>query len=140
TPQEIQSGFKSGRFSLAWNLFPTEVESLRREREFATRYRETPRLSTYYVVMNAQEGPLSNLQLRRQFMQCIDVDDVIRRNIGRLAMPAHTLIPPGLLGYASSRREHTLAVELPEPLQLQGMAHSMFDGPYSPLLQDLLSV
>src|SRR5439155_6548580 len=53
TPQEIQSGFKSGRFSLAWNLFPTEVESLRREREFATRYRETPRLSAYYVVMNA---------------------------------------------------------------------------------------
>jgi serine/threonine protein kinase/ABC-type transport system substrate-binding protein len=140
TPQEILAGFLARRFSLASDLFPADVEALRHESEFAPRYRETPRLSTHYIVFNVHRGPLSDEKVRHQFVQSIDVEALVRRNIGRLAIPAHGLIPPGLLGYEPSRRGMVPAAagrQSGESLELAGIHHSLYDGPYAPLTREL---
>jgi peptide/nickel transport system substrate-binding protein len=103
-PQEILSGFRAGRFSLAGDLFPSDVEMLRHHAEFASLYRESPRLSTYFVAFNIHQPPFSDEKLRHQFVHAIDVEGLVRRNLGKLAIPAHSLIPPGLLAYEPGSR------------------------------------
>ena len=141
-PQEILSGFRAGRYSVAGDLFPTDVEALRHEPEYASRYRETPRLSTYYVVFNVYRGPLADEKLRHLLAQSLEVEGLVRRNIGRLAIPAHGLIPPGLLGYEPTRRDQlrpNSKERSGEKIELTGMTHSIFEGPYAPLAREILS-
>jgi len=139
-PQEILSGFRAGRFSLATDLFPSDVEALRHEAEFASRYRETPQLCTYFVAFNIHQGPFVDEKLRHQLVQAVDVPGLVRRNVGRLAIPAHSLIPPGLLGHEarpvpgtrfSSKEKHA------ENIELKGVVHSIYQGTYAGLATEL---
>ena len=141
SPAEVLSDFRSGRFSLAWDLFPTEVELLRHDPKLGSKYRETPLLSTYYVVFNTRRGPLSNQKLRRQLTDTIDVDDLVQRHLGRLGIPAHTLIPPGLLGYEPRQTKPALVSQeiSGDPIELTAIINAVYEGPYSALATDLLS-
>lgn len=141
-PAEIAQGFKAGRFSLASELLLTDLEAMRHDPEFAAGYRETPRLSIYYAVFNSHRGPLADEGVRRQLIHAVDVDGLIRRHVGRIGIPAHGFIPPGLLGYESSRHP----VPAPEKtsssrnVELTCMANSVYKGSYSPLAQELFDI
>jgi serine/threonine protein kinase/ABC-type transport system substrate-binding protein len=138
--QDIVAGFRSGRFSLAWDMLPADVEALRHDSQFATQYREAPRLSTYFIVFNTHRGPFTDEKLRHKFVESIDVEGLIRRNLGRLAIPAHSLIPPGLLGYEPARRVAASSPEKElskEGIELSCAIHSVFEGPYASFSQDL---
>lgn len=140
-PSDILAGFRSGQYSLAWDLFPTDVEALRREFAFASRYRDTPRLSTYYVVFNVHKGPLMDESLRRQLVDAIDVEGLVRRNLGRLAIPAHSLIPPGLLGYEPKRQIKPAASrerQSPKGVELVAARNSVYQDRYSTVAGELL--
>lgn len=102
SPAEILSGLRAGRFSLASDLFPEDVEALRREPNFASGYRETPRLITYFAAFNTHHGSLSDKSLRQRLVDGVDLAAIVRRTLGRLAVPARGLIPPGLLGHDPS--------------------------------------
>lgn len=142
SPQDVLAGFRSGRFSIAGDLFPPDVEVLRHESEFASRYREVPRLSTYFIVFNSHHGPLTDENLRHQIVQAVDVEGLVRRNVGRLAIPAHGLIPPGLLGYEPKRRSKPALIQdrTPANIELSAMIHSLYEGPYSALGRELLGI
>jgi len=137
-PQEILSGFRSGRFSLATDLFPSDVEMLRHDPEYASRYRESPRLCTYFVAFNIHQPPFSDEKVRRHFIQSIDVEALVRRNLGRLAIPAHSLIPPGLLGYEAGHRSEILSERGKEQFDVTAITHSIFDGAYASLAKNLV--
>ncbi len=102
SPEETRNEFLAGRFSLASDLVPRDAEAFRHDPRFASRYRENPRLTTYYVTFNCIRGPLRDLELRRSLVRAVDVAGFVRRTIGRLAIPAHGIIPPGLLGYSAT--------------------------------------
>ncbi len=138
SPENILSGFRTGRFAIASNLFPSDVELLRHDPEFASRYREIPQLSTYFLVFNIHRGPLSDESLRHQLVQAVDVEGLVRRTIGRLALPAQGIIPPGLLGYEASRRSRQpSAVHSIKNIELTGMLNSIYEGPYASLSHEL---
>jgi ABC-type transport system substrate-binding protein len=73
SPTDILTGFRAGRFSLASDLLPADVEALRREPDFASTYRETPQLITYYAAFNTHRGPLTDKGLRRTLVHAVDV-------------------------------------------------------------------
>ena len=143
SPTDILSGFRGGRFLLASDLFPEDVEALRREPEFASGYQETPRLITYYVAFNTHRGPLSDQRLRRTLMRSVDVAGLIRRTLGRLAVPAHGLIPPGLLGHdpASGTRTSSGPSQVPGQLsaeiELTAALNPVYFGEYAALIREL---
>ena len=74
-PQEILSGFRSGRFSVAGDLFPSDVDLLRHDSQFASHYKETPRLSTYFIALNIHQPPFSDEKFRHQFVQAYQCRD-----------------------------------------------------------------
>ncbi len=142
-PADILSQFRAGRFSLASDLLPADAEALRREPEFASGYHEIPRLITYYVAFNSQHGPLKDKRLRQTLAQSIDVANVVRQHLGRLAVPAHGLIPPGLLGHDSTYapRMPLASASAPEKtgaeIELTAVLNPVFFGEYAALSREI---
>jgi ABC-type transport system substrate-binding protein len=102
SPEEIRSEFLAGRLSLASELLPADAEAFRHDPRFASGYRESPRLTTYFVAFNRHRGALKDGELRRSLARAVDVAGLVRSTLGRLAIPARGIIPPGLLGFAAS--------------------------------------
>jgi ABC-type oligopeptide transport system substrate-binding subunit len=141
---EILNGFREGRFDLAADLFPSDVETLRRDPEFAAGYRETPRLCTYYAAFNIHREPFSDKRLRQSLTSSIEVASLVRRTLGRLALPAHGFIPPGLLGHnpkQSARDRHTTSdlprVKPESQIELKAAVNPVYFGEYSAVFNEL---
>jgi ABC-type transport system substrate-binding protein/serine/threonine protein kinase len=146
SPEEVRSEFLAGRFSIATDLLPADAEAFRHDSRFASGYRENPRLDTYYVEFNSRVGPLRDLELRRVLRRSIDVAGCVRRTIGRLAIPANGIIPPGLLGYASSSPEPSPggssdssieATVSRDTVELSAAVHPVFFGEFSAFFREL---
>jgi ABC-type transport system substrate-binding protein len=140
SPGDMLAGFRAGRFALASDLFPADVEALRHEPRFMAGYRESPRLLTYFAVFNSRQGPLADQALRHRLAGAVDVPRAVRQHLGRLAIPAVGLIPPGLLGYESApvRAASPAGVgERPSPVELTAVVHPVFMGNYADLARDL---
>jgi ABC-type transport system substrate-binding protein len=142
-PGDILSQFRAGRFSLASDLLPADAEALRREPEFASGYHEIPNLITYFAAFNTHRGPLRDKRLRQILAQSIDVASVIRQTLGRLAVPAHGLIPPGLLGHDSAYtpRMPLASASAPErpgaEIELTLALNPVFLGEYAALAREV---
>ncbi len=108
-PEEIRSEFVAGRFSLASDLLPADAEALRQDPRFRATYRESPSLLTYFVAFNVNTGVFADARARLAVAQGIDAAGIVRRTLGRHAIAANGLIPPGLLGYVSKPRSRPKA-------------------------------
>jgi ABC-type oligopeptide transport system substrate-binding subunit len=104
---DILQGFQNGQFSLVGSLLPLGMETLRNNSEFLSGYREIPSFSSFFIAFNIHQGPLADEKLRRKLVQILDINNLIRKNVGRHAIVAHSLIPPGLIGYEKIFHIHT---------------------------------
>ncbi|HSE26338.1 MAG TPA: ABC transporter substrate-binding protein, partial [Pyrinomonadaceae bacterium] len=142
-PADILAEFRAGRFSLASDLLPADAEALRREPEYASGYHEIPNLMTYYAVFNCHRGPLKDKRLRQRLARSINVANIVRQTLGRLAVPAQGLIPPGLLGHDSAytSRVTTTSVtstsETHDEIELTAAVNPVFFGEYAALAREI---
>ncbi|HSS45412.1 MAG TPA: ABC transporter substrate-binding protein, partial [Thermoanaerobaculia bacterium] len=149
SPEEVRSEFLAGRLSLASDLLPADAETFRHDPRFASGYRESPRLITYFVNFNRNRGVLKDVGLRRSLAQAVNVTALVRRTLGRLAIPAHGLIPPGLLGYsaagaspeaesrATSSDSSVQQTVSRESTELSAAVHPIFFGELSAVFREL---
>jgi ABC-type transport system substrate-binding protein len=137
-PSEILEGFRSGNFSLANDLFPADVEKLRRDSEKHFSYKEWPRLSTYFMILNIHHEDLKEIDLRKKILDAVNVEELIGRFLGRLAIPAYGMIPPGLLGHETIRKRRKKTQTSSEKIELTGMIHSIYTGRYAEFATELL--
>ena len=140
TPEEMLAGFRGGRFALASDLYPADVEALRHEPRFMAGHRETPRLMSYFAVFNTHHGPLAERALRLRLAHAVDVPRLVRQHLGRLAIPAVGLIPPGLLGHESTaapREAVPPGGERSTPIELSAAVHPVFMSNYGALAREL---
>jgi ABC-type transport system substrate-binding protein/serine/threonine protein kinase len=147
-PQEMRAEFLAGRFSVASDLLPRDAETLRQDRRYATGYKESPRLSTYFIAFNAHRRAFGDAEVRRGIRRAIDVPVLVRKALGRLAIPANGLIPPGLLGYSAERPKdaaRTAPAEKVssdktmsrETVEVAALVHPSFMGEYAALIAEL---
>ncbi|HMA17664.1 MAG TPA: ABC transporter substrate-binding protein, partial [Thermoanaerobaculia bacterium] len=148
-PDEIRADFLAGRLSIASDLLAADAEALRRDPRFASGYRETPRLTTYFVAFNIHHEALRDAAVRRSIVAAVHVPTLVRRTLGSVATPASGLIPPGLLGHtavaasapkpqkkasSSSSGEHTISRET---VELTASVHPVFFGEYAAFFAEL---
>ncbi len=141
TSNQVLTEFRAGRLSVASELAPVDVDALRHDPTFASGYREMPRLSSSFVTFNTKKGPLADTNVRRWLTSAIDTASMVRRVLGRFTMPAHGLIPPGLLGYETVRGSGgsgALPRILDEPIELTAVTNAVFTGRYLDLTTELL--
>jgi ABC-type transport system substrate-binding protein/serine/threonine protein kinase len=137
------AGFKSGRFSVAWNLVPSDADELLHESEFASRYQEIPSLATQYIGFNIHNGPFADEKIRQRFVQSIDWDSLIRRRVGRVAARARSLTPPALLGYEPPQQKQWSSVtqgKVSEPIDVTVGAHGIYESKYDDFTKELTTL
>jgi ABC-type oligopeptide transport system substrate-binding subunit len=136
---QVLSGFKSGRYSVAWNLNPGDFENLLHEPEFASRYQEIPSLATQYIAFNIHSGPFAEENVRQRFVQSIDWDSFLRRKLGRVITRARSLTPPTLLGYEPSDRMPVASIQRKqtEPIEIRVATHGVYEARYGDFLQEM---
>jgi ABC-type transport system substrate-binding protein len=140
-PQEILNGFRSGYYTLATDLLPSDVATLRRDPTLGAHYSEIPALSTYYLALNIHRGLLADPSLRRQLTESIDVPRLVRQSLGRSGIAASSLIPPGLIGFEPARRTTTRsAPKEKSDVELTCMIHPIYEKTYSALVHDLIAM
>jgi ABC-type oligopeptide transport system substrate-binding subunit len=132
---EILSGFRAGRYAMASDLDPADLEALRREPAFAASYREAPSLSIYLIMFNRHRGPLTDPALRRRLVAAADTASLVRQTLGRRAIPAHGVIPPGLLGYEPTPPDAPAPLlsgpEDRSPVEFSAAIHPTFSGEHA---------
>ncbi len=140
SPEEIKREFLAGRLSIASDLVPADADTLRHDPLFASGYRESPRLSTYFVAFNSGHGPLEDAALRRRIADGIDAPALVRRLLGKLAIPAGGLIPPGLLGYGARPERPARPVLSPggDLIELNAAVHPVFFAEYAAFAKELM--
>ncbi len=141
SPQDALDGFRAGRYHLVWDLLPDDVERLRQDPQFASGYREVPRLGTYYIAFNVRRGPLMMELLRQELVRAIDVAKLVRGLAGHSAVPAAGLLPPGLLGAGISERAriNTGPLTRAGTVMLSSTLNSVYEGPYASLAAELFA-
>ncbi|MGK2859824.1 MAG: ABC transporter substrate-binding protein [Thermoanaerobaculia bacterium] len=144
SPEEIREEFLAGRFSLAADIFPADVEALRHQPQFAAGYRDMPRLSIYFAAFNIHRPPFDDVAVRRRVASAVDVPGIVSRVLGRLAIPAHGVIPPGLPGFvAGSTTARSASNESRSSretlLEVTAGVHAMFFGQYASVAKELSS-
>ena len=146
SPEEIRSEFLAGRFSIASDLLPADAEALRQDPRFRSTYRESPSLVTYFVAFNVNKGAFTDARARQAVASGIDAAEIVRRTLGRHAIPANGLIPPGLLGYVSKARSrpqasgqvsgaHTVSRET---VQVSAVANPIMFGEFGAFTKELV--
>lgn len=138
---EMAGGLRHGDYHMVRDLVPADVEILRRDPAFGAGYRELPRLCTYFAAFNTRRGPLQDGATRRRIVQSIHVSQMVNRSLGRLALPAHGIIPPGMLGYYPQTATGTLPIpaeSAPHPeIELTFLVHPVYQNTYAALKDDL---
>jgi len=145
-PEVVRDEFQAGRLSIAQDILPADAEAFRRDPRLASGYRETPRLQIYFIAFNRRRGPMKDVAARRAVAATIDFPEMVRRFLGRHAIPAHGIIPPGLLGHsptAAARRatphgdgEGTETISR-ESIELLAAIHPLFFTEYAAFFEEL---
>jgi ABC-type transport system substrate-binding protein len=151
SPEEARADFLAGRVSVTSELLPADVEALRHDPRFASGYHQDPSLVTYFAAFNRHRGPLRDPEMRRGLCRGIAAAPIVRRTLSRLFLPAHGLIPPGLLGYSAPGPEPGGPASHPgtsdssveatvarEPVELTANVHPIFFGEFSGFFRELV--
>jgi ABC-type transport system substrate-binding protein len=101
----IADGLRDGSLDIARDLLPQDLEAILREPRFRAGLVETPKKNTYFAVFHTGSAAGSNLALRTTLANAVRAQDLVWGTLGRFALPATGLIPPGILGHDAGRRQ-----------------------------------
>ena len=148
----IAAGIRDGRVELARDLLPHDLDELLREPRFRSGLIETPKKGTYFVLFNCGSGSQlgSNPTLRRALAGVTRSQDFVWGALGRFALPATGLLPPGILGHDAGRRRALLPREAAQdllreagltlPIRLKAAVHPILQDRFRALTSALFGV
>jgi serine/threonine protein kinase/ABC-type transport system substrate-binding protein len=144
---DIATGLKAGKFDMASNLQPKDLEEILQDPLFRAGVVEVPKKNVYYVLFRDKSDLAKNDALRKALCGVVRIDDLVRGTLGRFAQPATGLIPPGILGHDPGKRRQPLLREeavaqlessgLKTPVQLRAAVHPIFQDRYQSLTKEL---
>lgn len=78
-------------------------ESRRWESEHAGEILKRPAIRDVYIAINTTRGPLKDVRVRRALNHAVDMPTILRTVVGGRGLQAAGSLPPGILGYDSTR-------------------------------------
>ncbi|MGH9366584.1 MAG: ABC transporter substrate-binding protein, partial [Thermoanaerobaculia bacterium] len=146
----IAEGLHSGSLDIARDLLPEDLESILREPRFRAGLVETPKKNTYFAIFHTGGAAGSNAALRRALASAVRTQDLVWGALGRFALPATGVIPPGVLGHDAGRRQthfpREKAIEmirsagLPLPVRLRVSMHPILQNQYAAMTDALFRI
>src|SRR5262249_3705742 len=121
-----------------------------REPKFRQGLVETPKKNSYFALFNSSSAAGGNETLRLALAHAVRTQDFVWASLGRFALPATGLLPPGILGHDAGRRqvhpEEDQAVEairgcgLPLQVKLNAAGHPILQDQYGALTRALFAI
>ena len=143
----IAAGLRDGSLDIARDLLPQDLEAILREPRWRAGLVETPKKNTYFALFHTESRAGSNAALRTALAGAVRMQDLVWGSLGRLALPATGLIPPGILGHDAGRRQAHVSREraaeairgsgLPLPVRLRVAIHPILLNQFGALTQAL---
>src|SRR6476469_4093560 len=96
---EIVDGLRAGRLDLVRDLLPQDLDAIVRDVRFRGGLSETPKKNSYFAMFHQASPAGSNPALRRALAGVTRSQEFVWGALGRFAMPATGLIPPGVLAH-----------------------------------------
>jgi ABC-type transport system substrate-binding protein len=109
TASAIGAGLRAGEIELARDLSPQDLDALLREPRLRAGLVETPKKGTYFALFNTHSALGGNVALRRALAGVTRSQDFVWATLGRFAVPATGVLPPGILGHDAGRRRSLLS-------------------------------
>ncbi len=78
-------------------------ESARWQQQHGPEIHRRPALRDLYIAINTTRGPLRDVRVRRALNYAVDIPTILKTVIGGRGIPAAGALPPGILGYDSTR-------------------------------------
>src|SRR4029078_11396155 len=97
-PTEILGGLRSGKYDIAQDLPPGDIDEVLRDRQLQAGIVESAKRNTYFVFFNQNSFLTQMAPLRGAMFGIVRTHDLVRQTLGRFARPAVSMIPPGMLG------------------------------------------
>ncbi|MFY9551771.1 MAG: ABC transporter substrate-binding protein, partial [Thermoanaerobaculia bacterium] len=91
----IADGLRTGELDIVRDLLPQDLEEILREPRFRAGLVEMPKKNTYFAMFHTGSPAGSNAALRRALAGVARAQDLVWGSLGRFALPATGLIPPG---------------------------------------------
>ena len=102
-PRRSATSSVAGRLSIARDLLPADAEALPPRPAVRLRLPREPAPDDLLRHRSTRAADRCAISRRAAaLVHALDTAGLVRRTLGRLAIPAHGLIPPGLLGYSAS--------------------------------------
>ncbi len=101
----IAEGLRSGSLDVVRDLLPQDLETLLREPRYRAGLVETPKKNSYFALFHQATPAGSNAILRSALAGVLRTQDLVWGTLGRFALPATGLVPPGVLGHDAGRRQ-----------------------------------
>ncbi len=146
----IAAALRDGTVELAHDLLPEDVDDLLREPRFRAGLVETPKKGTYMVLFNRSSPLGGNIAFRRALAGATRSQDFVWGALGRFALPATGLIPPGILGHDAGRRRSLMQREaalallqsagLVPPIRLSASVHPILQDRFRALTSALFDI
>ncbi len=111
TGSELAGRAASGESDIVRGVPAIELEELLHDRRRRYRLVEAPGSNVWFLLFNRNRSGAASPQLRAAMRGILAVHTVVRTSIGRFAIPAEGLIPPGTLGHDPNRRRPAVSHE-----------------------------
>ena len=148
TGEEIARHASSGESDIVRGVPGLELEELLRDRRRRHRLVEAPGANVWFLLFHQNRPGGASVELRRAMCGILAFHDVVRTTIGRFAVPAEGLIPPGIFGHDPNRRSPAasheqirewLAASAPHS-KLTALASFGFQHRHQKLVETMLSL
>jgi ABC-type transport system substrate-binding protein len=111
TGAQLAEAFRAGEVDIARGVPPDDLERILRDHRLRATLVDTPRRDSCFVLFNTRGPATSSLLVRRALAGVVRTRALVWASLGRSALPATGLIPPGMLGHDPGRRLPTLTRE-----------------------------
>ncbi|MDQ6799689.1 MAG: ABC transporter substrate-binding protein, partial [Acidobacteriota bacterium] len=118
--RDVAEAFARGELDIAHGIPPKIASEWQRNPRYAPFMLNTTQLHTSYFAYDCSVAPFSRVEVRRAINYAIDRERINERIFGGLGVVAHSLLPPGLLGYEPGLRGFEHDVERARALMRDG--------------------
>jgi len=102
--RDVADAFARGELDIAHGIPPKIASEWQRDPRYAPFMLNTTQLHTSYFAYDCSLAPFNRVEVRRAINHAIDRERINEKVFGGLGVVAHSLLPPGLLGYEPSLR------------------------------------
>ncbi|HET7437420.1 MAG TPA: ABC transporter substrate-binding protein [Thermoanaerobaculia bacterium] len=118
--RDVSDAFVRGELDVAHGIPLTVVNDLRRDPRFAPYLLTTVQLHTSYLGYDNSAPPFNRVEIRQALNYAINRERLNERVYANLGVVAHSILPPGLLGFDPNLRGFSHDPERARTLMRQG--------------------